>query len=221
VPYWRRHWIVQEVCLARDRLLLYGNLQLRWEDLKIWIIDYRSDQYWDLPIASQSDGAFRRLFSAQISTDFTAKGVSIGPTNIPWEFTTRIAAHSKCANPRDKIYGSKALMGENFDIPMDYTKPVKDVFLMAIERACPKTLKQGLYTLAYGMVDPVIGMRLNDTKDDIPSLRVNVRNAVVDLFDEKEECGQEIEWWELKALFAHHLLSADSTQADDTQAAWE
>lgn len=30
LPYWRRHWIVQEVCLSRRRTILYGSGELPW-----------------------------------------------------------------------------------------------------------------------------------------------------------------------------------------------
>jgi hypothetical protein len=121
--YRTRLWIVQEMKLAREYTIIYGD-------------------------SSISKGEFLTFCKSV----FGAKNI---PSIIHWivdEDKTSLyhalleTSDSRCANPRDKIYGLQSLLREQHRIAVDYEKPVSSVFFevaeMLLDIASKRSLNQ-------------------------------------------------------------------------------
>jgi hypothetical protein len=116
LPYWTRHWIAQEIVLADQRSLIYGKRTLPWDASTQYLdqIWYESSGY----LGSESLHCIRQLI------------VHLHSSGAIFDFAN-LARNSLCADPRDKVYGSQNLLSPDFQIDVDYTKSVRDVYLEA------------------------------------------------------------------------------------------
>ncbi|CZR67070.1 uncharacterized protein PAC_16969 [Phialocephala subalpina] len=138
--YWRRTWILQEIVLARDVLIMCGEECISWQDVAAvdkWLGAIKiNDEHppfmrnFLMPhlalLASKMRGpvemieTLRKLWHTP-SSDSEIKRASLQ--------ILRENASLRATDPRDKIYGLLGLMC--FDIVPDYSKPVRDVFTEA------------------------------------------------------------------------------------------
>lgn len=118
--FWNRLWIVQEVVLAKEVYVLCGRSFFEWSDVQVFF------------------GAEPRLWESltEFFSHRPAAASLLRARPQAWSGRPRIrlmAALSffhlhECENPRDKVYGIMGVVLENEQIPIDYSKPVEDVF---------------------------------------------------------------------------------------------
>lgn len=136
-PWWQRMWIVQEVALVPDVLVLCGSRHVRWSIFHYftiaWMIIEHMPQEHRLKklqiIAVRALGiyvssfaeALTRLRQQHQNIFFTP--VLLKLSNLPWSFKDRSAT-----DRRDKIYGLLGLLGDH-GVQVDYGKPSEDIYL--------------------------------------------------------------------------------------------
>lgn len=111
-PYWQRTWIVQELLLAQELQIYFGNAEpILWESF----IDFFGE-----------DRKYMRLnfFAREAPGQFWIEKVSL----------QTIINHVKrtiCQDPRDKWYGMQGLLDDKYRTVVDYGREVEEVFLDA------------------------------------------------------------------------------------------
>jgi hypothetical protein len=130
LPYWSRLWIVQEVLLAKELILCFGD-------------NARTTQSWDVITQARSSldqiPALWKL-DASINTPIETLKQSLSfqldrlrEGNVrhwPLHKLLEITENSHCRDQKDKIYGLLGLASdcEAEDIDIDYSKTTKDVY---------------------------------------------------------------------------------------------
>lgn len=99
-PYWTRMWVVQEVVLAKNLVLKYGNCQVSWDDFVFWV---RTILYWSwrrfrgfktcTVAIAQSD-----ILQTDLQRKYHMKGEPVSLDTWP-----KYYRHRACADPRDRI----------------------------------------------------------------------------------------------------------------------
>ncbi|USP82164.1 HET-domain-containing protein [Curvularia clavata] len=137
-PYWHRVWIIQEVAMAKNVHLLYGNRYIAWDHLVKMITCLVTYPVRVLPaVAHLTYGLDNSTFSGgaiQVLAIATLR--NLVHRN---EFTTLVECilftkHSNATNPRDKIFALKNLVRQPSNsklvpsIKIDYRLKVHDVY---------------------------------------------------------------------------------------------
>ena len=122
--YWTRVWIVQEVCLAREAVIICGQSQIPW----IYLSELRKTRT-HIRTQSLSDGEarFRRSLMAQLDE---VRSVSQAKGCTLWTLLESFQ-NLNCYAIHDKIYGFMGLTGtfhHDHELPIDYSKTVKQLF---------------------------------------------------------------------------------------------
>jgi hypothetical protein len=134
--YWERLWVVQEIMLARRRVIYHGMKTMDWSSFnsvitaEVCSAPYKV--YWLCSQLGHQRSSMRDVKS--IIRNFSA---------------------NECADPRDKIYGLQALFEPDERLNVDYSKSVEAVFLDATERLATGTdwtkVESTVRTLGYSM----------------------------------------------------------------------
>lgn len=111
-PYFSRVWIVQEVGLARKKVIVCGDVQLEWSDL-LDAVAKHFDVLDRIPAVVHEKEHYRTL-----------------------EMCLYKYCWNDCHDPRDKLYGLLGLSAERWRINVDYNKPLLEVYLDAICAVC-------------------------------------------------------------------------------------
>ncbi|KAF5725230.1 het-domain-containing protein [Fusarium mundagurra] len=134
LPYWRRLWIVQEVLLAKELVLCFGddaNTTKPW-DLLTRTRDSldQMPSFWEFsPAISASIEEIRHAFPLQLDKLRKDNGRSW-----PLHKVVDITINSLCRDPKDKVYGLLGITsGFQFgDFDVKYEGRVEDVYRNAI-----------------------------------------------------------------------------------------
>ncbi|KAF2034619.1 hypothetical protein EK21DRAFT_107749 [Setomelanomma holmii] len=127
-PYFRRIWIVQEVLLAPEVLVVCGHC---------WVSEYemcllaRISPPEDIPTAADAifvERSYNPDRPGYITSSSQSEGVRPKPT-----FADRLIDFGKnqCADIHDKVYGFLGL-STGVDIEVDYSKSISETFLEAL-----------------------------------------------------------------------------------------
>jgi hypothetical protein len=122
--WFSRIWCVQEIRLARDALVLWGQDELSWKDLAMgasWIFD-RAKRRWD-----ESDPLASYIFNVD-TINATIMHYASAPTLLE---LFRSLRGFQASDPRDKVYGVLnliSLRAEREAIEVDYSKTVGQVY---------------------------------------------------------------------------------------------
>ena len=148
LDYWSRLWIVQEIILAKDILISWGNDFLPWYKIKnvgllnsgrfpIRVGSYEhaiqlTNEYEEGWAKLVKEKERRNLFlrNAGRSTGDTG---TIRPASL-YSLIVQFASH-KCLVPRDKIIGLLGLVPDNAAHLADYSTPIHKYFLEVCEYA--------------------------------------------------------------------------------------
>jgi hypothetical protein len=160
--YFTRLWIVQEVLLAPEVLILCANIWLEWNDVKKAILSVQA--HW-----------FDRLPDAKFL--FTRREQNYGPGRFRMreDFPVYLTLYSSmgCVDPRDKVYGLLGLAGtEQRDFVVDYNKPVQEVLFDVVQFVTfRETSKYSTEFIEAGAKAICKNMRL--PKDDTTALTIS------------------------------------------------
>lgn len=151
--YWKRLWIIQEVMLAENLIILCGDQVCEWSILVSIIaeLDYLGQILGPngLPIdrSSRNQTPIPQLqrLQAQVGSSHANKILIKGADSDRlqkreegWEFRELIQTwlHQECADPRDQVYGLLGLaQGE---ITADYDKTVDEIYRDVVASETPK-----------------------------------------------------------------------------------
>ncbi|KAI9644909.1 hypothetical protein NHQ30_006943 [Ciborinia camelliae] len=124
--YWSRLWILQEVFMANNILVLCGSKSIFWRDLVAPLLPPRAefgDSPWHRPV-DISDVALS-LIEEKDSFYGASQRLS---------YVLDTFAGLKCEDTRDKVYGLLSLVRSSGVIPVDYSKTPEGVLFKAIEK---------------------------------------------------------------------------------------
>jgi hypothetical protein len=99
-PYWTRMWVVQEVVLAKNLRLKYGNHQVRWDDLVFWA---GTILYWYRHRFQEFETCSDAIIRSDIlrTNKHRVRYKSGGPVSFD---EGSVCYHGRaCADPRDRI----------------------------------------------------------------------------------------------------------------------
>jgi hypothetical protein len=112
--YWSRLWILQEIILAKDVVLLCGQMRVQWDSSQNFF-HFREDFIQNFSPAFNQARAIVVERSAEAKTRTLLK-------------VLRNFAGWKCRDMRDKVYGLLGLVNYDIKLTIDYKKTVKEVF---------------------------------------------------------------------------------------------
>lgn len=112
-PYWKRHWIIQEIVLSRNCTLLRPQVEIAWRDFILL--------------------AYFRDFDRGLAMLINASIMAEGENDVErWFFCMSLAEQTSCEDVRDKVYGMQSIFGGSARILVDYTVTPSMVFLRAL-----------------------------------------------------------------------------------------
>jgi hypothetical protein len=122
-PYWQRMWILQEIRLATQIILLFDNLSVDWTGLKRLYEEAQYEEFFKNSMTS----TLRKLSRSQAFRLVFHRGEA---ARNRLEDLVRTSIDSKCTDPRDKIY---ALLGiaidcQNGEIEINYSKSLFELY---------------------------------------------------------------------------------------------
>ena len=123
-PYWDRLWVLQEVLMAQNILVLCGNQTFAWKRLEAHFIPQKTDtRLWTRPI---------HIYNVALS--LIEEKASFEGSNRRLSYMLETFGGLQCEDIRDKVYGLLSLVRSSGAIPVDYSKTSADVFFNAIQR---------------------------------------------------------------------------------------
>ncbi|KAL2071907.1 hypothetical protein VTL71DRAFT_13142 [Oculimacula yallundae] len=125
-PYWNRLWILQEVLMGHNILVLCGSQICNWKAL----------EYLFLP--TESDGEDYPAAIIEISTFASSlieeKASFQGGAERRLSYMLETFAQLHCEDVRDRVYGLLSLVRQSGTIPVDYSKTAAEVFFTAVQK---------------------------------------------------------------------------------------
>ncbi|KAH7080801.1 heterokaryon incompatibility protein-domain-containing protein [Paraphoma chrysanthemicola] len=121
-PYFTRLWIVQEVILAREVHFVSGHIWLPLHDLPQYRFCRAQNFLSEIPTTSLD------LLS---NKDNQRKQLAIDPTyqrHEDFRFSIINYCDNVCSDPRDKVYALMGFVEVEYQVPIDYSKTVEQVF---------------------------------------------------------------------------------------------
>jgi ankyrin repeat protein len=123
-PYWDRLWILQEVLMGQNILVLCGNQSFTWKRLEaLFVPQGIEDRLWTYPV---------HIYKVALS--LIEEKASFKGANRRLSYMLESFAGLQCEDTRDKVYGLLSLVRISGVIPVDYSKTSADVFFNAIQR---------------------------------------------------------------------------------------
>jgi hypothetical protein len=101
-PWFSRIWCVQEICLARDAIVLWDEQEIPWSDVGLtasWIFDKTG-------LDNNNDTVARLL--SKVEAEYADLMYDTVPQETPLLETLRSHREWKSTNPRDMVYGVSA-----------------------------------------------------------------------------------------------------------------
>lgn len=130
LPYWQRLWIVQEICLATEIQLFYGDSTCSWNDF-FSVIEHVNidDPSWPhLPFSVEKHKAADLISQSAARRLALARGRGNSSQKL-WTLIN-LFKNSQCQDPRDKVYSLLSLSNDIKDgeIEVDYSKSLFEVW---------------------------------------------------------------------------------------------
>ncbi|KAK8048164.1 hypothetical protein PG994_009894 [Apiospora phragmitis] len=179
--YWQRLWIIQEIAHAFRLDVRFGSsTRLEWEAFIEFVRKHEIDD---------RSGPIRlhRLRNEVVVGSCTLQALLVDHCD------------ARCAEPRDKVYGLKGLAADADDLPVDYGKPLMEVWMDVMEFVNKKTTSK-IPIMSFGALVRHLLMG-----DDITPLRrvlrpqgvtVNKSMHVGESKDPKSICHGWFRYWE-------------------------
>lgn len=135
-PWWKRMWIIQEVALAPDVLVLCGSRHVPWSTFQVFIIAWMDIGHTPHHRSNRIQKTALRILGMLVSgfsealtrLRLSLQTISSAPEllelpNLLWSFKYRLVT-----DPRDKIYGLLGLLSHH-GVQVDYSKPSEDTYV--------------------------------------------------------------------------------------------
>ncbi len=144
-PYWSRLWIIQEVLLAKKLVICCGNRHFRWEvysALRPLMHHYLVIHNYPLSPERRDLENITAAFDTNSAAFLDKQRVravidSTGQPSFDLKGVLNISLAAACSTPRDRIYGLLGLIHAP-DMPIDYEKPIFEVFTDSIHCITPE-----------------------------------------------------------------------------------
>jgi Heterokaryon incompatibility protein (HET)/Ankyrin repeat len=124
-PYWDRLWVLQEVLLGRNLLVLCGNKSVTWEKLEAFFIPPKCDEDLDWEYPLNINNSVLSLIKEKASFEGQERRLS---------YVLETFAGLQCQDVRDKVYGLLSLVPDCARIPVSYSKTSIEVFFDTLRR---------------------------------------------------------------------------------------
>jgi Heterokaryon incompatibility protein (HET) len=141
-PWFERLWIIQELAVSRQAIVLWGNLQVPWINLE------RAAKFILRPGDAKLPANIRKLFpllgahritqvALQSMYNFDTKNVLTILHN---------TQNTKCSDPRDRLYAIRGIVEDNEDIEIDYSISVQQVYRNWAEKRIKRTRSLDIFS---------------------------------------------------------------------------
>ena len=200
LPYWRRHWILQEVTISRHTLLLFGEEEHAWQRF--------------IGIAFYAPGYRQHVIESIVDTRSMYDADT--PFYTTWENVMKYARKSICSDPRDKVFGSQSILPKSLRVEPDYGLSVREVFFKAVKLYFDgfdwdKSLDLGIDHLPYGSICLAFGMGLTAPAlhvEDYPSSVYEAQMRFMRWLGYNEAAPQiEISWQQFREFLEQDVLA--------------
>lgn len=124
--YWTRAWIVQELALPQDVVLLCGRNSCLWDTARQGSLSYT--QLFDIPI-ELGDQTARARTVFHIATLLQTGHTPLTLLNL----LRKLGSGGFCADPHDKVYALLGMASNGEALKPDYTIPLEELFLQVIK----------------------------------------------------------------------------------------
>lgn len=125
-PWWSRIWVIQEVSVAKDVIMLCGGKSLSWDlFLERYHLSYRINVGLHRQPESQVKAKVSLVFSISLVRNAVKFSGRLGLLELLVTFRTH-----KCTDPRDKIFGILGLVTDDREraFEVDYSMTVNTVY---------------------------------------------------------------------------------------------
>jgi hypothetical protein len=152
-PYWSRIWIIQEVVVATDLILMCGELFIEWPMFKKFL--YLEGGLLEWPPSVEENCVRLRKSASNI-----LRLAAWSQDGLDLEHVLNLSEASLASDPRDKVYAVLGLVGRGAGrrIVVDYTQSACAVYCVAIQAIvedwnvfAETTLQRRLATLLHQM----------------------------------------------------------------------
>jgi hypothetical protein len=123
LSYWTRHWIVQELLLSTNALLIYGSRAIAFAKL--------NQDSWGYSKWIEVPSPNHALRDIVMVAQSRAQPKPVNPFVLLVQLGD-ISRSTTCLDLRDKIYGIQSLLPTEFQVQIDYDEALDDVFVRAI-----------------------------------------------------------------------------------------
>ena len=129
LPYWNRVWILQEILLAKNPLLLIGNRSLDWHKFTAAICALNFPRIFSL---TSPIGRLTLFSNWQHLRDLCSNLRQQPERNLP-AFDDLLVLRTECSDVRDRIYGILSMISGNQQFPVDYSEGPNALLLRSCE----------------------------------------------------------------------------------------
>ena len=145
VPYWSRVWTLQERLLAKKFYVLCGDQIVFWSKLKERYIQVRKIQT-EIQTSQQNFYGFDVGPKTEIYPELLTDSLD----NKGWRLFEVVSTFRtlRCTDPRDKVYGLRALAINGNELSVNYSQPSLQIFFKLLFFARPDMESNG-WTKAY------------------------------------------------------------------------
>lgn len=144
-PYWNRVWVIQEAVLAKKFWLLYGHQMAIWEDV---VTAFERMPHVEV------ESAFKHIANQEETEAFSrfsrfqrAKTLLQNRESDIVDLAV-LFKHSRCKDPRDKLYGLRGIASNGSLLQVDYSKSPVQVFFEALSLNKPHYLSWNKFSSA-------------------------------------------------------------------------
>jgi hypothetical protein len=166
-PWWTRAWTVQEIILPPDAIVMCGDFSTHWTDIALSRVKRNAHLY---KYSDECCGFSHQAVPSKEIQPFDAIMGDVEDLETirvrngyfkTFQEIERGFASRKCEDPRDKLWSLLSFSpSDRSNYPVDYTKPVSEVFFNA---------SQNMLAESNGSLKCLLGHGFNSEKPDLPS----------------------------------------------------
>lgn len=132
LKYWQRAWIVQEILKAKSMILLYGEHQLNWHDLRVFLEKLQRADPCPAPL--QEVLLEDHIAGFVRDKDFTQAADLKTSQSLPRSMREVLLAYGycSCGEQRDHVFALLSLGKDGQQLEPDYAMPLHELFMKVI-----------------------------------------------------------------------------------------
>lgn len=180
--WWERVWVVQEVALSKNIIVLCGKHSVEWDKiLTMW--EFAIDNYLHISHKNPGERYNKGLYNLPVHMEKARKEMAEESPHIPLMWLIHSFNECLATDPRDMVYGLLGLATDDTGkaIEVDYRKPAAQVYIETAD---------SIITNGVGRLDILCSNKLPKKIQGLPSW-------TPDLSIFGDDCAGDIAWYDL------------------------